>query len=89
MKYEGEFKNNKIEGKGIWDWPNGDKYEGNFIDGKYNGFGILVYKDGKKYEGEFKDMNLMELEKKLILMVRDMKDVFPKVNIMVKEFGII
>ena len=30
MKYEGDFTDNKIEGKGKWEWPNGDIYEGSF-----------------------------------------------------------
>ena len=48
-----ENKNNKIEGKGVWSWPNGDKYIRNFKNGKYNGYGVLVYNDGKRYEGDF------------------------------------
>ena len=27
MKYIGQFKENKIQGKGKWIWPNGDTYE--------------------------------------------------------------
>jgi hypothetical protein len=29
--FEGEWKNNKKEGKGLYRWKNGDKYEGFFI----------------------------------------------------------
>lgn len=88
-KYEGSFKNNKIEGKGIWLWPNGDKYEGQFLDGKYNGFGVLQYKDGTKYQGEFRDDEFDGIGKKFIPMVLIMKEDFRKGNIMDMGFGII
>ena len=32
--YEGEFKNNKMHGKGKYYWNSGDVFEGNFVDGK-------------------------------------------------------
>ena len=51
MKYEGDFKNNKIEGYGVWNWPNGDVYEGNFLEGKYDGFGKEKLINGETYEG--------------------------------------
>ena len=35
--YEGEFQNNKREGKGIMYYNNGDKYEGDFINDKREG----------------------------------------------------
>ena len=52
-KYEGQFKNNRIEGWGILCWKNGDRYEGQVKNGKMHGKGKYYYKDGKIYEGIF------------------------------------
>ena len=49
MKYEGDFKDNKIAGKGKWIWPKEDLYKGYFVNGKYEGYGIETKKDGKIY----------------------------------------
>ncbi|MEM7105951.1 MAG: caspase family protein [Bacteroidota bacterium] len=45
----GDCKN----GKGVYEFPNGDKYEGEFVDGKFSGLGILKLADGSKYVGDF------------------------------------
>ena len=54
-RYEGEFKNGKREGKGIYYYKDGDRYEGEFKNDKYEGKGIYYYDDGDRYEGEFKN----------------------------------
>ena len=56
-KYEGQFKNNRIEGWGILYWKNGDRYEGQVKNGKMHGKGKYYYKDGKIYEGIFVNGN--------------------------------
>jgi len=53
--YEGEWKNDKSEGKGINKWENGAVYEGEFKNGKYEGKAIYKYSNGDEYEGEFKN----------------------------------
>ena len=55
IKYEGDYKNNKREGKGIFLMDNGDKYEGEFQKDKLNGNGKYIWNDGDIYEGGFKD----------------------------------
>ena len=50
-KYEGEFKNNKFDGKGKIIHAHGDIYQGECKDGKANGFGILIQANGIHYEG--------------------------------------
>ena len=35
--YEGQWKNNKMEGYGVFSWPDGRKYEGEYIDDKKEG----------------------------------------------------
>ena len=54
-RYEGEFRNNKKEGKGIYWWHDGDRYEGDLRNGKKEGKGIEYYNNGDRYEGEFKN----------------------------------
>lgn len=54
--YEGEFKEDKFDGKGTEYWNvSCVKYEGNFKNGSYSGKGTLYDIDGNLcYEGEFK-----------------------------------
>ena len=54
-RYEGDWKNNKKEGKGIYYYNNGDRYEGNFINDKYDGKGVFYFSNGNRYEGNFKN----------------------------------
>lgn len=37
--YEGEYMNDKKNGKGIYIWKNGSKYEGNFENDYRHGYG--------------------------------------------------
>lgn len=43
-KYEGEWVQDKREGKGKFTWNNGDTYEGDFKDDRRTGTGILILK---------------------------------------------
>ena len=52
-KYEGQFKNNQIEGWGVLLWKYGDRYEGQVKNGKMHGKGKYFFKNGKIYEGIF------------------------------------
>ena len=53
-KYTGEFKKNKIWGKGVFYYKNGNVYEGEFVKNKISGKGTYTYANGNKYEGEWK-----------------------------------
>ena len=56
IKYDGFFKDNKIEGEGILYSKNGDYYIGNFKNGKRHGKGIEYNKDNIiLYEGTFEN----------------------------------
>jgi len=52
--YEGEQKDGKLHGKGIFKASNGDVYEGCFVDGAYQGKGKYTHADGTVYDGEWK-----------------------------------
>ena len=54
-RYEGEFKKDKREGKGIMYFKNGSKYEGEWKNDLIEGKGIFYDNDGNRYEGEFKN----------------------------------
>ena len=54
-KYEGDWKNDKIEGKGKMIWKTGEVYEGEWSNNLKEGKGIETYTNGEKYEGNFKN----------------------------------
>ena len=54
-KYEGEWKDGKMNGKGKLIYPDGSYYEGEFINGKKNGQGKYVWEKNKYYIGGWKD----------------------------------
>jgi hypothetical protein len=53
--YEGEWKNSKRHGFGVWVRPDGTRYVGEWENNKPNGEGILFNADGSKYTGAWKD----------------------------------
>jgi hypothetical protein len=54
-KYVGEWKDDRVHGKGTSTWPNGHKYVGEWKDGEMHGQGIYTEADGTQYVGEFKE----------------------------------
>ena len=54
-KYEGDWKNDKIEGKGKMIWKAGSIYEGEWSNNLKEGKGIQIWPNGQKYEGNFKN----------------------------------
>ena len=54
-RYEGELKNGKREGKGVFYFKDRSRYEGNWKNGVKEGKGTYYYSDGKKYEGDWKN----------------------------------
>jgi hypothetical protein len=51
--YDGEWRDDKRAGEGIYTAPNGYKYAGNFLDGQQHGQGKATYSDGGYYEGQW------------------------------------
>ena len=53
VHYEGEFKNDKLSGKGRITFKNeGHYYEGDFDNNEINGFGTFKWKNGDSYTGQ-------------------------------------
>jgi len=55
LRYEGDFVDGKMTGKGTYYWQDGDRYEGDFVDGVRTGKGTYYWQDGNRYEGDFLD----------------------------------
>ena len=51
--YEGEIKDSKYNGKGIFTSFNDNIYDGYFVDGEKTGLGKMTFDDGTIYEGNF------------------------------------
>lgn len=54
-KYQGEFKENKIEGTGHKVFVNGDQYLGEWVNDQMNGHGTLTKADGEQVTGNWQD----------------------------------
>ena len=51
--YEGQYKDGKMNGTGLLQYPNGDRYEGEFKDDLPHGNGVHEWSRGNTYEGEW------------------------------------
>ena len=54
-KYEGEWKDGKMDGYGFIKFSDGINYEGEWKDGTRHGEGTFTSSDGSKWVGEFKN----------------------------------
>jgi hypothetical protein len=52
-RYEGEWVEDKMEGKGKYQYANGCEYEGNFINGERHGKGTYRWPSGTYYQGKY------------------------------------
>ena len=53
IRYEGQFRDHKRNGRGVFIWPCGTRLECEFKDGYPTGIGTKTYDDGSVYVGEF------------------------------------
>jgi len=60
-EYEGEWKDDKMDGEGRYTFTSGAEYVGSWQQGKMHGYGRMVYADGTSYEGTWAN-NLMHGE---------------------------
>ena len=54
-RYDGELKNDKINGRGICHYADGEVYEGEWLDGKWHGKGKRSLQDGTVQDGYFEN----------------------------------
>jgi hypothetical protein len=57
-EYVGDFKAGRKHGRGVKQWPNGDRYVGEFSDDVKNGYGIYTWGPqspfaGERYSGQY------------------------------------
>lgn len=52
-RYEGEWVDGKMQGRGTYQYSDGSVYDGGWVGGKMQGKGVFVYPNGNRYEGEF------------------------------------
>jgi hypothetical protein len=52
-KYEGEWVDGKMQGRGVYFYGDGSVYDGMWVAGKMQGKGVFCYPNGNRYEGEF------------------------------------
>ena len=67
-RYEGDFKNDKREGKGVQYYKNGDRYEGDFKNNKREGKGIFYCFNGDREMGDYFNDN--KCGKHVLLMAK-------------------
>ncbi len=52
----GQFKDDKINGKGTYYYNNGNKYTGDWVDDHITGQGVYTYANGDRYEMRYSQM---------------------------------
>ena len=72
-RYEGDWKNNVYEGKGIYFWKDGRKYEGNWKNDKKEGVGIFYLLMVIDMMVIGKMINKKEKESFILIMVTNIK----------------
>ena len=53
ISWSGACVNGAAQGKGVVQWPSGQRYEGEVREGKLDGHGTEIDANGQRYEGEF------------------------------------
>lgn len=51
--YDGEWRDGKMDGSGVYLFSDGFTYEGRFKEGQPDGQGVAYYPDGQRYEGQW------------------------------------
>ena len=54
-KYEGEYKDDKKDGEGVFIWENGNMYKGSFCNDQKHGYGEMRWNDGSFFKGNWEN----------------------------------
>lgn len=52
-RYEGDYKEGKVDGYGVLTTPGESRYEGEFKGNNMHGHGVVISTDGKRLEGNY------------------------------------
>lgn len=55
VRYEGEYRDGRANGRAIYVWPDGARYEGDYLDDRWNGRGVFIWPQGERYDGDWQD----------------------------------
>ena len=47
--YEGDYKADKKDGRGVFTWASGNEYKGSYINDEREGYGEMYWTDGSCY----------------------------------------
>lgn len=53
-RFEGDYRDGLLDGKGVYIFANGARYEGEYRDDLRHGRGLLIEPDGTSYDGEWR-----------------------------------
>lgn len=53
-RYDGDYRDGRVNGRGVYAWTNGTSYEGDYRDDQMHGRGVLTFANGNRYEGEYR-----------------------------------
>ena len=54
-RYEGQVRNGKRHGRGVFTWTSGNRYDGDWRNDKRTGRGVFTWSNGDRYDGDFVD----------------------------------
>lgn len=54
-RYDGEYRDGKVNGRGVYTSARGNRYDGEWRDGQQNGRGVYTWANGNRYDGEYRD----------------------------------
>lgn len=66
VRYEGDLRGGKLEGRGVYLWPNGNRYEGELRNGNFHGQGTMNWANGDRYVGQWANDVAHGLETKTV-----------------------
>src|SRR6267378_3877460 len=64
-RYEGEYRDGELNGRGVYTLANGNRYEGELKDNKPNGRGVFTFADGDRYEGSWTNGCFRQRDRKM------------------------
>ena len=54
-RYDGELRDGKMHGHGVFEWSSGTRYNGQFVDGQLTGSAVLSWRPGASFTGLFEN----------------------------------